>query len=86
MARCCWSPTTAYFISKVATKIVEIREGELRLYRGDYHYYLDKLEEESEAKRQATLDAERKAKAEAKRQKQKDKQKAKTSAKKAAKA
>jgi ATP-binding cassette subfamily F protein 3 len=75
-----------YFISKVATKIVEIREGELRLYRGDYHYYLDKLEEESEAKRQATLDAERKAKAEAKRQKQKDKQKAKTSAKKAAKA
>ena len=55
-----------YFISKVATKIVEIRDGELRLYRGDYHYYLGKLEEETEAKRQATLEAERKAKAEAK--------------------
>ncbi len=75
-----------YFISRVATKIVEIREGELRLYRGDYHYYLDKLKEETAAQRQAALDAERKAKAEAKRQKQKEKQKAKTAARKAAKA
>jgi ATP-binding cassette subfamily F protein 3 len=75
-----------YFISQVATKIVEIRDGELRLYRGDYHYYLDKLEEEANARRQASLESERKAKAEAKRQKQKEKQKAKTAAKKAAKA
>jgi len=75
-----------YFISKVATKIVEIREGELRLYRGDYHYYLDKLEEEANAQRQAALEAERKAKTEAKRQQQKEKQKAKAAAKKAAKA
>jgi ATP-binding cassette subfamily F protein 3 len=74
-----------YFISQVATKIVEIREGELRLYRGDYHYYLDKLEEESVAKRQAALEAERKAKAEAKRQKQREQQKAKAVARKAAK-
>ncbi|NJK28799.1 MAG: ABC-F family ATP-binding cassette domain-containing protein, partial [Acaryochloris sp. SU_5_25] len=28
-----------YFISQVATKIVEIKEGELILYRGDYQYY-----------------------------------------------
>ncbi|NJL49233.1 MAG: ATP-binding cassette domain-containing protein, partial [Leptolyngbyaceae cyanobacterium SM2_5_2] len=63
-----------YFISRVATKIVEIREGDLRLYRGDYHYYLDKLAEEAEAKQQAALDAEKKAKAEAKRQKQREKQ------------
>jgi len=62
-----------YFISRVATKIVEIRDGELRLYRGDYHYYLDKLEEEAATQRQAALEAERKAKAEAKRQKQKEK-------------
>jgi ATP-binding cassette subfamily F protein 3 len=75
-----------YFISKVATKIVEIRDGELRLYRGDYHYYLDKLTEEAEAKRQTTLEAERQAKADAKRQKQKDKQKAKAAARKASKA
>ncbi len=66
-----------YFISQVATKIVEIRDGELRLYRGDYHYYLDKLEEEAAAARQASLEAERKAKAEAKRQQQKQKKAAK---------
>jgi ATP-binding cassette subfamily F protein 3 len=34
-----------FFISQVANKIVEVRDGELRLYRGDYHYYLEKLEE-----------------------------------------
>jgi ATP-binding cassette subfamily F protein 3 len=70
-----------YFISRVATKIVEIRDGELRLYRGDYHYYLDKLAEEAEAEKQAALEAERQAKAEAKRQKQKEKQKEKQTAK-----
>ncbi|MBE9138263.1 ABC-F family ATP-binding cassette domain-containing protein [Nodosilinea sp. LEGE 07088] len=59
-----------YFISRVATKIVEIRDGELRLYRGDYHYYLDKIAEEAAAAKQAALDAEKKAKAEAKRQQQ----------------
>jgi ATP-binding cassette subfamily F protein 3 len=41
-----------FFISRVANKIVEIRDGELRLYRGDYHYYHDKLTEEAEAARQ----------------------------------
>lgn len=62
-----------YFISKVANKIVEIREGELLVYRGDYHYYLDKLEEEKEAKRKQ-IEAEKKAaKQEAKKQKKKAK-------------
>ena len=37
-----------FFISQVANKIVEIRNGELRLYRGDYSYYLDKIAEEKE--------------------------------------
>ena len=37
-----------YFISQVANKIVEIRDGEFRIYRGDYHYYLDKIAEEKE--------------------------------------
>lgn len=32
-----------YFISRTANKIVEIREGELIVYGGDYHYYLEKL-------------------------------------------
>jgi ATP-binding cassette subfamily F protein 3 len=68
-----------YFISRVATKIVEIRDGELRLYRGDYHYYIDKVAEEAEVERHTALEAEKKAKAEAKRQKQREKQAAKTS-------
>ncbi|MGF1478167.1 MAG: ABC-F family ATP-binding cassette domain-containing protein [Cyanophyceae cyanobacterium] len=49
-----------YFISKVANKIVEIRDGELLVYRGDYHYYLTKLEEEKEKERQR-IEAEKKA-------------------------
>ena len=65
----------------MATKIVEIRDGELRLYRGDYHYYLDKIAEEAEAEQKAALEAERKAKADAKRQKQKEKVKEKQMAK-----
>jgi ATP-binding cassette subfamily F protein 3 len=37
-----------YFIGRVANKIVELRDGELVLYRGDYAYYLEKKEEEAE--------------------------------------
>lgn len=66
-----------YFISKVANKIVEIRDGELRLYRGDYHYYLDKIFEEKEQARLAAAEAEKATKAEAKRAKQKEKAKSK---------
>ena len=35
-----------YFISKVANKIVEIRDGQLIKYRGDYEYYKEKKKEE----------------------------------------
>ncbi|MBD2092196.1 ABC-F family ATP-binding cassette domain-containing protein [Microcoleus sp. FACHB-1515] len=66
-----------YFISQVANKIVEIRDGELRLYRGDYHYYLDKLAEEKDKARLEAIEAEKAAKAAAKREKQKQKEKAK---------
>src|SRR5919202_6893984 len=51
-----------YFISKVANKIVEIRDGEFRTYLGDYHYYLDKIAEEKELARIAKLEAEKAAK------------------------
>jgi ATP-binding cassette subfamily F protein 3 len=51
-----------YFISKAANKIVEIREGEFRTYLGDYHYYLDKIEEEKEQERLAKIAAEKAAK------------------------
>ncbi|MDA0674299.1 MAG: ABC-F family ATP-binding cassette domain-containing protein, partial [Cyanobacteria bacterium] len=66
-----------FFISQVANKIVEVRDGELRLYRGDYHYYLDKLEEERAAVKRAAQAAEQAAKAEGRRHKEKAKQKAK---------
>lgn len=55
-----------YFISKVANKIVEIRDGEFQVYLGDYHYYLDKLAEEKEQAQLAKLEAEKAAKKAAK--------------------
>lgn len=63
-----------YFISQVANKIVEIRDGEFRVYRGDYHYYLDKLEAEREQAYQQQADAEQAAKQAAKRTKQREKE------------
>ncbi|BCX10951.1 MAG: ABC transporter ATP-binding protein [Fischerella sp.] len=55
-----------YFISQVANKIVEIRDGEFRVYLGDYHYYLEKIAEEKEQARLAAIAAEKAAKKAAK--------------------
>jgi len=55
-----------YFISQVANKIVEIREGEFRVYLGDYHYYLDKIAEEKDQAKLAAIEAEKAAKKAAK--------------------
>lgn len=62
-----------YFISQVATKIVEIKDGELVLYRGDYQYYQDKLaaaaiqaEQEKKAAEKAAKEAAKRAKKQAK--------------------
>ncbi|MBD1808331.1 ABC-F family ATP-binding cassette domain-containing protein [Microcoleus sp. FACHB-SPT15] len=55
-----------YFISQVANKIVEIRDGEFRTYLGDYHYYLDKIAEEKEQARQEAIAADKAAKKAAK--------------------
>jgi ATP-binding cassette subfamily F protein 3 len=66
-----------YFISRVANKIVEIREGELIVYPGDYHFYLEKKEEERQKAEIEKIENEKAAKAAAKRAKQKDKVKAK---------
>ncbi len=64
-----------YFISHVANRIVEIRDGELILYRGDFSYFQEKKAEElllaekalrlaeREAKRLANRDRQRKRKA-----------------------
>jgi len=55
-----------YFISQVANKIVEIRDGEFRVYLGDYHYYLTKIEEEKQQAKLAEMEAEKAAKKAAK--------------------
>jgi ATP-binding cassette subfamily F protein 3 len=55
-----------YFISQVANKIVEIRDGDFRVYLGDYHYYLEKVAEEKEQAKQAAIAAEKAAKKAAK--------------------
>jgi len=47
-----------YFISQVANKVVEIRDGDLCVYAGDYAYYQEKREEETrEAKHKAEIAA-----------------------------
>lgn len=63
-----------YFISQVANKIVEIRDGEFRVYLGDYHYYQDKLAEERDRAHLEAIEAAKAAKAAAKREKQKSKE------------
>lgn len=55
-----------YFISQVANKIVEIRDGQFVVYAGDYHYYLQKLEEEKERERQRILEEQKATKKKAK--------------------
>jgi ATP-binding cassette, subfamily F, member 3 len=72
-----------YFISQVANKIVEVREGEFRVYRGDYHYYLDKIAEEKAAAKAAKLASEKSSQAAAKKAKQQAKEQAKKESKKA---
>ena len=66
-----------YFIARVANRIVELRDGELVLYRGDYAYYLEKKEEEAQAALAAAEAEARAAKQAANRAKQKGKQKGK---------
>ena len=61
------------FISRVANRIVELRDGGLVLYRGDYAYYQEKKEEEAELLRAAEEEAAREAKRAANRAKQKAK-------------
>ena len=67
-----------YFIGRVANKIVELRDGELVIYRGNYAYYQEKKTEEAAADEEARLAAEQ----EAKRRANREKQKAKTAARK----
>ncbi|MFM7734272.1 MAG: ABC-F family ATP-binding cassette domain-containing protein [Cyanobium sp.] len=63
-----------YFIGRVANRIVELRDGELVFYRGDYAYYLERKREEAEAERQAGQARAAEAKRQANRLRQKQKQ------------
>ncbi|MFL0787429.1 MAG: ABC-F family ATP-binding cassette domain-containing protein [Prochlorococcus sp.] len=63
-----------YFISRVANRIVEIRDGELVLYRGNYSYYQEKKEEEKAVAAAAFALAEREAKRLANRDRQRKRQ------------
>jgi ATP-binding cassette, subfamily F, member 3 len=67
-----------YFIAQVANRIVELRDGELVLYRGDYTYYLEKKREEAEAEQRVLEEQTRRAKTAA----NKDKQQAKAASRK----
>ena len=64
-----------YFISKVANKIVEIRDGQLIKYPGDYKYYKDKKMEEKAKKEEELKLAEREKKRLANREKKRKKKK-----------
>ena len=67
-----------YFISRVANKIVEIKDGELILYKGDYNYFQEKKKEQLiAAQKEFEL-----AQAESKRLAKRDKQRKKKSSKK----
>ena len=70
-----------YFISRVANKIVEIRDGDLVPYLGNYAYYLEKKEEEAELAAQAERDRAKAAKQAAERAKQQAKKAANKTAK-----
>ena len=61
-----------YFISRVANRIVEIRDGELVIYRGNYAYYQDKKAEEKAETETKRLMAEKEAKRKANNAKQKE--------------
>jgi ATP-binding cassette subfamily F protein 3 len=62
-----------YFISRVANRIVELRDGDLVLYRGDYAYYQDKKQEEAAASERERERLEQESKRQANRARQKDK-------------
>ncbi len=67
-----------YFISRVANKIVEIKDGELIIYKGDYSYFQDKKKAQTiAAQKELAL-----AQAESKRLAKRDKQRKKKSSKK----
>jgi ATP-binding cassette, subfamily F, member 3 len=71
-----------FMINKVANKIVEIRDGDLHVYHGNYEYYLERKAVEKSKALAAKEEAEYAAKLAEKRAKEKAKQQAKEQGKK----
>lgn len=64
-----------YFISKTANKIAVIEDSTIRIYEGNYDYYLERERKEKAAAQKAIEDREYAVKQEAKRQKRIEKEK-----------
>ncbi len=71
-----------YFISRVANKIIEVKDAGFRVFDGGYDYYLQKVVEEKERAENERLEKERQEAAAQKRAKQQAKEKAKKDARK----
>jgi ATP-binding cassette, subfamily F, member 3 len=71
-----------YFISKVANKIVEIKDGQLRSFAGNYDYYCEQIQKEKDLALAEKLAAEEAARLAEKRAKAKEKERQKAQAKK----
>ncbi|MDV2581635.1 ABC-F family ATP-binding cassette domain-containing protein [Alkalibacillus haloalkaliphilus] len=39
-----------YFINRIASQVMEMRQDEIRMFLGDYDYYIEKIQEEAELK------------------------------------
>ena len=63
-----------YFISQVANKIVEIKDGQLRVFAGNYQYYLERIEQEKQLAAQKKRAADEAARLAEKRARQKEKE------------
>jgi ATP-binding cassette subfamily F protein 3 len=63
-----------YFIARVANRIVELRDGELVLYRGDYAYYQARKQEEAAEAEHIEAERQRAAQRESNRRKQQQRQ------------
>ncbi|MBZ0186504.1 MAG: ATP-binding cassette domain-containing protein, partial [Candidatus Obscuribacterales bacterium] len=71
-----------YFISKVANKIIEIKDNGFKIYDGDYDYYLDRIEKEKEAQLALEQESENAIRQAAKREKRLNKEQARKQARK----
>ena len=67
-----------YFLSQVANKIVEIEDGKMTLFHGNYAYYLEFKARQKEARELAEEEARAEAKRQIKREKAKEKEKARS--------